>query len=61
MTKQRTYTRRHLHAARLRAERTAKVREGDSSFRYRHDAEMRKMLKGIDLDRFEALADGRLP
>lgn len=57
MGKQRLNTRRHLHKVERRAREEAKVARGEeSTFRYRHEAEMRKMLKGVDLDRYEALA-----
>ena len=59
MRKQRLNTRKHLHAAERHAQAERKAERGEeSSFRYRHEAEMRKMLKGIDLERYEALAGG---
>jgi len=61
MAKGKRNTRRGLHriARREREERKAERGE-DSNFRYRHDAGMRKMLQGVDPDRFERLADGRV-
>lgn len=58
--KVRMNTRKHLHAARLRALREAKAERvvTESSFRYSHEAEMRKMLKGVDRDRYEFLSRG---
>ena len=56
--KDRAYTKKQLHARRVRAEKDAKADrpEVDNSFRRRHDDEMRKMLNGVDHDRFEQLA-----
>lgn len=53
-------TRKKLHRAAERRAREAKSEKRviDSSFMYRHTQEMRKMLKGVDLDRFERLAGG---
>jgi hypothetical protein len=44
-------TRKHLHAARLRKAADAKAEriEADTQYRRESDAEMRKMLKGVDL------------
>ena len=58
--KTRLNTRKHLHAARLRALREAKAERvvNESSFRYAHEAEMRKMLKGVDLERYDFLSRG---
>jgi hypothetical protein len=54
--KTRMNTRKHLHAARKRAALDRKTEDGeDSGFRYRHEAEMRKLLKGVDHARFAAL------
>jgi hypothetical protein len=56
VSKRRENTRRHLHRIERAAADAAKVeRSNDSGFRYRHDAEMKKMLKGVDLDRYEQL------
>lgn len=60
MTKLRLNTKRHIHAARLREKREAKEARPDSTFAARHSDQMRKMLKGIDLDRYERLADGEV-
>jgi len=59
VAKVRLNTRRHLHRAERHARELAKAERGEeSNFRYRHDAEMKKMLRGVDLDRYEALAGG---
>jgi hypothetical protein len=53
-------TRKKLHRAAQRRAADAKSerRVIDNSFMYKHTQEMRKMLKGVDLDRFERLAGG---
>ncbi len=53
-------TRRKIHAAKQKALKDAAAdrKVEDTSFRYKHDEQMRKMLKGVDLDRYERLADG---
>ena len=54
--KTKTHTRRQLHRAARRRALEQKQVSADATFMYKHTAEMRKMLKGVDLDRFEALA-----
>lgn len=56
--KSKGYTKKNL--AKARRARTIEQLNTfpDLSFMYRHTAEMRKMLKGVDLDRFERLAGG---
>lgn len=58
--KVRINTRRHLHAAALRVTMLRKEDMGanDTGFRYQHDDQMRKQLRGVSLARFEALAGG---
>jgi hypothetical protein len=53
--KTKLYTRKLLHRARLRKEADAKANriEADTQYRRDHDAEMRKMLKGVDLDHID--------
>lgn len=57
MGKTRLHTKRHLkRAARHEAEeRKSETQATSGRFAYKHTAEMRKMLRGVDLDRFEAL------
>lgn len=55
--KVRLNTRRHLHRAERHERDMRKDERGeDDGFRYRHDAEIRKMLRGVDIGRFETLA-----
>lgn len=60
MSKVRLNTRKHLHARDRAAARERKEDRAvaDSGFMYRHTDQMRKMLKDVDPDRFERLADG---
>jgi hypothetical protein len=48
------YTRRLLHRYKLREAAEAKLEqhEADTGFKRAHDAEMSKMLRGVDRDRW---------
>lgn len=56
MGKERLNTRKHRHAADRRKREENKVLFVESTFRYRHDAHMRQALRGVDIERYEALA-----
>ena len=56
MSKSRRNTKRLLHRARVVEEREHSEQK-DVSWGW-HDAQMRKMLKGVDRDRYERLASG---
>lgn len=52
MSKTKRFTRKQLHRLVLRRRQEAKADRPDTTFRREHDAEMRKMLKGVDLERW---------
>lgn len=58
MAKRRMNTRKHLKTARLRAARERKEDriELDTSFRHKHDEQMRTMLRGVDRERYKQLS-----
>ena len=59
MGKQRLNTTRHrARAARHEKDMRKAEQPEDTGFRYRHDESMRKMLKGVDVERYLRLAGG---
>lgn len=58
MTKDKRYTKKQLHRRKQRAAKDAVAVRLDESFRYKHDDSMRKMMKGVDIDRYLRLAGG---